>query len=182
MLGRQMRIALDHHRRAPAAQPLQLVSRCARLAVPGGPRMPQVVPAKISDPGTFQGVSPRQRIGMPKRFPRTREHPYGMLTELPSQHVQCRSVQWHRDWFAVLGLIRTDPRMPRDQVYPRPLQSEYIGLSQSRCRSSRRESRRRGLSPAASPGECAETRQRIADRACSCANPVGVCCDQSLPT
>src|SRR6266508_6867733 len=50
------------------------------------------------------------------------------------------------------------------------------------CRSWHLESRRREPSPAASPDGCEEMRQRHVDRACSCANPIGVCCDQPLST
>ena len=93
--------------------------------------MPQVVPAEIPDAGTFQGLSPGQGVGMPKRFPGIGKHPLAMFGKLPLQHVQRRGIQRYSDWLAVLGLTCSDPDMPHRQVHVRPLQAQYIGLSQS---------------------------------------------------
>src|SRR5437870_4590667 len=58
MIGREMRVALDHHRRFPAAEPLQLVRRCTGLAMPRCPGVPQIVPAEVLDTGTLQSIPP----------------------------------------------------------------------------------------------------------------------------
>jgi len=75
--------------------------------------MPQIMPAEIFDAGTFQGFSPSQRVGMPKRFPGIGKHPLAMFAKLPSQHLQRRGIQRYSDWLAVLGLTCADPGMPR---------------------------------------------------------------------
>jgi len=63
-----VRIAFDHHRRAPAAQPLQLMRRRAHLTMPRGAGVPQIVPAEVLDTSTLQRSN--QRVGTPRGLPR----------------------------------------------------------------------------------------------------------------
>jgi hypothetical protein len=79
--------------------------------------MPQIMPTEIFDAGTFQGLSPSQRVGMPKRFPGIGKHPLAVLADLASQDLQRGRVERHSDWFAVFGLSCADPGMPRRQVH-----------------------------------------------------------------
>ena len=116
MVGRQMRVAFDHHQRPPAAESLQLVRWRPRLAVPGCPGMPQIMPAEIFDAGTLQRSPPCPRVGMPERLPLKREYPLRMFTELPAQYVLRGHIERHGNRFTIFGLIRTHPGMTRLQI------------------------------------------------------------------
>src|ERR1700674_2254252 len=101
MVGREMRVAFDHHRRTPTTEALQLVRRCPRLAMPRGPGVPCIVPAEILDAGTFQGFSPGPRIGIRQWLPGIRKHALRVLAELPAQDLHRGSVERHGDRLAV---------------------------------------------------------------------------------
>ena len=51
-----MSISAHHFRTLPTAQFLERVQRGSVLHVPAGPGVPQIVPAKIADVGTFQSA------------------------------------------------------------------------------------------------------------------------------
>src|SRR5438105_8045825 len=109
MIGREMRVAFDHHRRTPTTEALQLVRRRPSLAMPRGPGVPCIVPAEILDPGALQGFSPCQGVGTPKRLSSIRKHPYRVLTQLPPQYLQGGRVERHGNRLAILRLLRAHP-------------------------------------------------------------------------
>src|SRR5439155_21257472 len=69
MIGREMRVAFDHHRRTPTTEALQLVRRRPRLAMPRGPGVPCIVPAEILDAGTLQGFLQARVLALPSGLP-----------------------------------------------------------------------------------------------------------------
>ena len=58
MVGGKMRVTPHHVRTLPATHLLQCEQRSARLHVPARPGMPQVMPAKILDPGGLKSGIP----------------------------------------------------------------------------------------------------------------------------
>src|SRR5438105_2959321 len=82
MIGRQMRIAFDHHRRAPATETLQLMRWRPRLTMPSCPRVADIVPAKILDSSPFERFLPRVRIGSVQGLACVSKHSNRVLADL----------------------------------------------------------------------------------------------------
>ena len=57
-LGRDVRIALDHHAGLPSAEALELMRRRFGLSVPSGERVPQIMAAEVRDTRVPQRVRP----------------------------------------------------------------------------------------------------------------------------
>ena len=74
MLGPELRVAVHHHARFPAAKILELIAARTDLAVPRCPRMPEIVKPEIRNAGFLNrrmpcavGHLPRNRPGNVKQ-------------------------------------------------------------------------------------------------------------------
>ena len=114
MIGSQVGITLHHRPGPPTAQALQLMRRRYSLSLPGGPGMPQIVPAEILDAHS----APSFRIGRNDRLAPERR----MLTHLLPQHAERNIVQWHRNGMTILRLRPGNPSMPQLQIHLVPFE------------------------------------------------------------
>lgn len=83
MVGGKVCVAFHHCARLPAAKLLQFMRGCPLHSVPACPRVPQIMPAKIFDAGTLQGLPPCSGIGVDYRFTGKGKDPCRMFAELP---------------------------------------------------------------------------------------------------
>src|SRR5215471_5049314 len=87
MFRSELRVAIDHHTRLPAAQFLELVATRAGLPVPRSPRVPQVVETEIRN-ACFRdrGVPGGIRDFPADRLAAKREAEHRMLAALCFEH------------------------------------------------------------------------------------------------
>lgn len=95
MLTGQVCIPPHHVGRLPPAELLEHVKGCAKQDMPVRPRMPQIVPPKISDPGPLQRLAPCLGIDLPNRPPPERKYVRSMAAHLFPQHDHCPCTQRH---------------------------------------------------------------------------------------
>src|SRR2546427_12313196 len=94
MLGRELRIAIDHHPRFPAAQVLELIAARPGLAMPRRPRVSKVVEPGIRNSGFTYCVVPRAVGQLPRDgLAAVREAVHWMLADFSFQHCHCIYVQ-----------------------------------------------------------------------------------------
>jgi hypothetical protein len=122
-----VRIPPHHVRALPASQLLQREHRRAVLHVPAGPRMPQIMPAKIGDSCPLERRISSLGAHLGNRLASKAEHVRRVRPELLSPAPPLpRSM--HRDRLARLRLIGMHPRQPPRQIHLRPLQSGHVGI------------------------------------------------------
>ena len=125
-LGRDVSVALDHVRGLPAAEALKLMGRGSGLTVPGGERVPQIVPLEVLDPCSRQGRVLGFGVHVGHRGAPIREHAGQVLADLLVQNPERHFVQRHRVRRAVLVLCAGYPCVTQLKVDVLPFQTVLL--------------------------------------------------------
>ena len=129
MLRSQVSIAANHISRFPSPHLLQNLHRRSRLCMPACPRVPQIVPTKILDPGTRERLLPDPGV----RTLLSGKNQRRVTSLLFPEHCSGIVVQGHRNRATRLGLIGVNPGKAPLTVNLPPLQPQHVPHAQPRC-------------------------------------------------
>lgn len=131
MLRCELRVAIHHLTRLPAAQVFQLVAGRSRLPMPGGPGMPQVMKAQIREARFPDRPPPNLVADLPAdRLALASEAVLRMPPLLFPQDLDRILVQRHASRRSILGLIQ--PGGLPVQINPVPLQAGNLARPATR--------------------------------------------------